>query len=150
MGTPRNRRRVETQSEVATGTRRTGPHHQRISGMLPPLVGRLPGRRIEDVRVPIACSLSAEGAQAQLNDWSELLARATVGGRRTSPTELAFGLAEDPIHLLEVVALARREKACCPFFRFSIELDVQSIELRISVPAAAAAVLDEFQAKIGP
>jgi hypothetical protein len=102
------------------------------------------------VKTPIACTLSADSAQAQLREWSDVLASATVGGLRTSRTEIVFPLAEDLGHLGEVVALARREKACCTFFRFSIEIGVESVELRISVPSEAVAVLDDFQALVTP
>ena len=81
---------------------------------------------------------------------SQLLAKATVGALRTSPTEIVFHLADDLAHLTEVVALARREKACCSFFRFTVEIDVESVELKVSVPAEAAGVLDDFQALITP
>ena len=43
-----------------------------------------------------------------------------------------------------VVRLAQREKACCPFFDFSILVDAGTVALRVSVPAGAAAILDDF------
>ena len=100
------------------------------------------------VGIPIACTVSADSARAQLAEWSDLLARASVGGRRASPTEIVFRLADDLGHLPEVVALARREKACCSFFRFTMEIETESVELTVGVPTEAAAVLDHFQALI--
>jgi hypothetical protein len=97
------------------------------------------------VQIPIACTLSADTARTQLREWSDLLATAAVAGRRTSPTEVIFELAEQMDHLPELVALARREKQCCTFFRFTLEIEPDAVELRISVPAEASAALDGFQ-----
>ncbi len=44
----------------------------------------------------------------------------------------------------EVVDLARREKACCPFFDFSLEIGADALTLRVVAPADATAVLDEL------
>lgn len=69
------------------------------------------------MEIPVACTLPKGSARVQLREWRDLLAQATVGARRTSPTELVFPLADDLAHLPEVVALARQEKACCSFFQ---------------------------------
>ena len=46
--------------------------------------------------------------------------------------------------LLAAADLAQREKACCGFFRFAVELEVDSRRLRVEVPADAVGVLDDF------
>jgi hypothetical protein len=46
--------------------------------------------------------------------------------------------------LSELVQLAQREKACCPFFDFSLIIDAASTTLVAVVPDDASPVLDEF------
>jgi hypothetical protein len=55
--------------------------------------------------------------------------------------EVARGGVADAVHL------AQREKACCPFFEFRLELEADRILLRIEVPADGADALD---ALVGP
>ena len=43
-----------------------------------------------------------------------------------------------------LVALARQEAACCPFFRFSVEIEAHRLVFTASVPADAVSVLEEF------
>ena len=95
------------------------------------------------MEVPIACSLT-EAARGQLGEWRDLLTTSAVAAERVSPTELSFRLRDDLGRLGPIVRLAQREKACCPFFDFSIRLDADRVALHVSVPAAATAVLDEF------
>ena len=94
--------------------------------------------------VPIACSLTEAAARAQLEEWRALLASAVAATERVSPSELSFRLKEDLGQLEAVVRLAQREKACCAFFDFSILVDAGAVALRVSVPADAAAILDNF------
>jgi hypothetical protein len=44
----------------------------------------------------------------------------------------------------EAVELAQREKACCPFFDFSIHVGATACWLVVRVPAEASAVLADF------
>jgi hypothetical protein len=45
--------------------------------------------------------------------------------------------------------LAQREKACCPFFEFSLDIGAESLCLRLRVPDDAAPVLDGLLAGRG-
>ena len=45
-----------------------------------------------------------------------------------------------------IVALAEREAACCPFFRFAVEVDANGLALTVTVPPDAAEVLVAFAA----
>lgn len=99
----------------------------------------------ETVPIPVACNLDDQAAFALLEEWRALLAGATVTRQRVSPTELAFGLSEDPAQLETVVRLARREKACCPFFDFTLRIGADVLTLTISVPDQAATLLDRFE-----
>jgi hypothetical protein len=97
-----------------------------------------------NVKIPIACSLEPEVAHAQLGEWRQLLGR--VDHReRVSPTRLELSpLRESDI--VDVVRLARREVACCPFFTFAIEIGHERLILAIEVPDEAVGVLDEVLA----
>ncbi len=94
--------------------------------------------------VPIACTLSAADAHDQIDEWRALLATEAVEARRVSPTQLHFRLQDDSARLGEIVSLARREKACCPFFDFSLMIEPDAVRLAISVPEAGVPVLDTF------
>jgi hypothetical protein len=94
--------------------------------------------------VPIACSLSAADAHDQVDEWRALLATAATETWRVSPTRLQFRLGEDPTRVGEIVSLARREKACCPFFDFSLMIEPDAVSLVIVVPEDGIPVLDSF------
>jgi hypothetical protein len=96
------------------------------------------------VRIPVACNLDGRAAVAQFDEWRALLAGPTVTWQRVSPTELALGLADDPAQWEPVVRLAQREKACCPFFDFTLGIGADALTLTITVPEEAAALLDLF------
>jgi MerR family transcriptional regulator, copper efflux regulator len=91
---------------------------------------------------PIACQLDVAAARAQVGEWQELLADDAVTTERGSPNELSvhFGASR----LATVVDLAQREKACCPFFEFSIGIEADALVLFVAVPTEAAAVLDRL------
>jgi MerR family transcriptional regulator, copper efflux regulator len=99
--------------------------------------------------VPIACSLSAVDTRDQLDEWRAVLGSEAVEIRRVTPTELIIRLQDDPARLGEIITLARREKACCPFFDFSLRIEPDAVSLAISVPADGVPVLDAFAA-LGP
>jgi hypothetical protein len=94
--------------------------------------------------VPIACSLSSSGAHDQLDEWRALLGTESVETRRVSPTELRFRLRVGLARLDEIVTLARREKACCPFFDFTLMIEPDAVELAMSVPEDGVPALDTF------
>jgi hypothetical protein len=99
--------------------------------------------------VPIACSLSSADARGQLDEWRDLLAGAATESRRVSPTQLLIRLEDEFTDFGALVDLARREKACCPFFDFSLRIDADAVRLALSVPVDGAPVLDTFAA-LGP
>jgi hypothetical protein len=96
------------------------------------------------MRIPVACTLSDTAALGQLEEWRTVLAAPTVTRRRLSPTEVAVGLQGDFEKWEAVVRLAQREKACCPFFDFALQIDADAITLVVSVPEDAAPLLDHF------
>jgi hypothetical protein len=45
-----------------------------------------------------------------------------------------------------LVALARRETECCPFFRFGLEITADGTVFTASVPTEAVSILQRFAA----
>jgi hypothetical protein len=96
------------------------------------------------MRVPIACTLTSESAAARLEEWRHFLAHST--GARHKPGDVALRVQLDGSAgtLEAAVDLARREKACCSFFEFAIEVEADACWLSITVPPDAADILDDF------
>lgn len=93
------------------------------------------------MQIPIACSLRDTEARDQLDEWRELLGRTIA--TRTSPIELQVEVGANQVDA--VVRLARREKACCPFFDFTLRIEADATILHIQVPEDAAAILEDFR-----
>ncbi len=93
------------------------------------------------MEIPIACSLTDTSARDQLDEWRDLLARTTA--TRTSPTELRVAVGAGQVEA--IVRLAQREKACCPFFDFTLHIEADATVLCIQVPEDAAPILEEFR-----
>jgi hypothetical protein len=53
-------------------------------------------------------------------------------------------LRDDLTGVGEIVSLARREKACCPFFDFSLMIEPDAVSLVIAVPEDGIPILDTF------
>jgi hypothetical protein len=92
--------------------------------------------------VPIACSLELARAKSQLDEWQRLR-RVLDQVERVSPRRLELVLLRDA-DVTSVVDLAQREKACCPFFTFTIEIASDHLVLVIEVPDDAVEVLDDL------
>jgi MerR family transcriptional regulator, copper efflux regulator len=95
------------------------------------------------VKIPIACSLEAEQAENRIDEWRTFLAHSVTGAARDEES-LRLRLTSSDQALLDAVDLAAREKACCGFFVFRIEVDADTRTLEVRVPSDAAAVLDDF------
>jgi MerR family copper efflux transcriptional regulator len=101
------------------------------------------------VRVPIACSLTADDAQDRIAEWRQVLAadidRVDMGDDVDSEaTSVRLRLRGGDEVLLRVVDLAEREQACCPFFGFRLELAGGRRWLHVSVPADTRPILDDL------
>jgi hypothetical protein len=93
------------------------------------------------VRVPLACSLTAENAAARIEEWKDLLGHRVVEvARGEGSTRLR--LADSDETLLVAVDLARRETTCCPFLEFHLVLLAEAIWLEVHAPEGAQAILD--------
>ena len=98
------------------------------------------------VKIPIACTLTNEDAAVRVEEWRTFFATHTHEVTRSSPTEMAVRLGDDSASLLAAVDLAEREQSCCNFFSFAIEIALGARWLRVSVPADASVVLEDFSA----
>jgi hypothetical protein len=96
-------------------------------------------------RVPIACTLTAVQAKDRVGEWREFLARG-VDERQLEGTVARLRLRPGDDVLVTAVDLAQREKSCCGFFSFSIELDTEARWLRVEVPADATPILADLMA----
>jgi hypothetical protein len=105
----------------------------------------LPGWQTAYVRIPIACTLSSEAATDRVGEWRHFLAHATDAVERVNDQRLRMRLKASAKILTDAVDLARREKVCCPFFKFSIEIEEESSWLTIEVPPDATKVLADFE-----
>jgi hypothetical protein len=94
------------------------------------------------MRRPIACSLDASDARSQIDEWRELLAGAVESVARDGNTVRMQLRAEGDTAAL--IALAQREVACCPFFRFTVEIDTDGVAFTATVPEDAMTILDGF------
>jgi hypothetical protein len=101
--------------------------------------------RIVAVRVPIACTLATDDASDRIEEWRRFLNRSDVVADRTSGEQLRIRLGPLKEDLLAAVDLAERERACCEFFQFSVELGPESRWLVVGVPPEAIGILDDFQ-----
>jgi hypothetical protein len=96
------------------------------------------------MRVPIACTLTSEAAGARLEEWRRFFADFTAVAEQSSDVQVRVRLANSTEAVHAAVDLARREKACCAFFEFSIEVEADASWLSIKVPSDATDTLADF------
>ncbi len=103
------------------------------------------------VRPPIACTLSADAVEGRIDEWRRFLARSVQSFERPTPLLLRVELDASPGVVEAAADLARREKACCAFFAFSIDVEAEAPWLSVRVPPEARGTLDDFAALLpGP
>ena len=98
-------------------------------------------------RVPIACTLTVEGAATQLDEWADLGRRALL---RSEPTTTGARVWFDAAYRAQVDDLARRESTCCAFLTIDVEdADDETVSLSIgSQDPDARPVIDALLASI--
>jgi hypothetical protein len=96
------------------------------------------------VEIPIACTLGKEQASDRLEEWRHFLGSSIEAADPAGPDRLRLRLDPSPETLIAAVDLARREKSCCGFFEFSIDLQPDGNWLVVGVPPDAAAILADF------
>src|SRR5262249_7854279 len=82
---------------------------------------------------PIACSLDPGELRDRQSEIRALAARALAGSERTE-TGAVLRFRANPEVEAAVRELARRERACCPFFELTIEATPEVVTLHVSAP----------------
>jgi hypothetical protein len=97
---------------------------------------------------PIACSLDASALGSRAEEWRSLRAwsvtSVTVDGRA-----VRLVLRDSDADLTAAVALAQREKECCPFFDVSVTIEADVRTLVLAVPEGAEDMLAAFVDLLG-
>ena len=96
------------------------------------------------MKIPIACTLGNEQASDRVEEWRQFLECSIEAADPVGPDRLRLRLNPSPETLIAAVDLARREKSCCSFFEFSIDLQSDGNWLVVGVPPDATAVLADF------
>jgi hypothetical protein len=91
------------------------------------------------VRVPIACTLTAEQPD-RIEEWRTFLGT-QVESAQLAPTQARLKLRGGDDAFTTAADLALREKQCCAFFKFNLRLDTDGRWMTIGVPDDAAPVL---------
>jgi hypothetical protein len=94
-------------------------------------------------QVPIACSLDAASLGTRAGEWGALV-RSSVTSVEAGDTAVRLVLRPGDAALTTAVALAQREKECCPFFDVSLALEADRRTLVLAVPEGAQEVLAAF------
>jgi len=94
--------------------------------------------------MPIACTLGPAAVGPRIEQWRDVLSRAVTHAERVAPDRLACELHADLADLRALAILAQEEKACCGFFTFSFEVEVDGVTMMVGVPGDAIVVLDQF------
>lgn len=102
------------------------------------------------MRVPIACTLSADAATDRIAEWRAALSASVADAVKTAPGRVELRLVDAPATAGRLVDLAQREKTCCAFFTFTMEIEAEGATLVVEVPEDAEVVLDEFVALVRP
>ena len=95
------------------------------------------------MRVPIACTLTAEEQPDRVDEWRAFLGT-HVEAAELGPTEARLKLRAGDEAFITAADLALREKQCCAFFEFNLRLDTEGRWMTIGVPDDAAPVLADL------
>jgi MerR family transcriptional regulator, copper efflux regulator len=94
-------------------------------------------------RIPITCTLSATDKAARGDEWQQFRTSNVTDYIRTDSSVCMKLIGGDDV-ILAAVDLARREKDCCSFFEFHLELLPDAVWLHVTVPLEATSLLDAF------
>jgi hypothetical protein len=105
--------------------------------------GRLEQRPAEAAEVPMACTLSGDGQRARASEWAELLDQATRRTPVTGGVNVTFPA--DPALVGRLASLTAREKQCCAFFAFTLDMTAAgSVTLQVRAPQQAQSLVAEL------
>jgi hypothetical protein len=93
--------------------------------------------------VPIACTLDVGDLPERVDEWKQLFGDSVLAlTQDAGSVRLLLAPTEDA--LVAAASLAQREKECCAFFDFAIELESDQRWLRVTVPESAEETLRSF------
>jgi hypothetical protein len=92
---------------------------------------------------PIACSLDASSFESRAEEWRSLVAW-SVTSVEVDGRAVRLALRDSEADLTAAVALAQREKECCPFFDVSVTIEADVRTLVLAVPEGAEDMLAAF------
>jgi hypothetical protein len=91
----------------------------------------------------IACSLDAWALGSRAEEWRSLVAW-SVTSVEVDGRAVRLVLRDSEADLTAAVALAQREKECCPFFDVSVTIEADVRTLVLAVPEGAEDMLAAF------
>jgi hypothetical protein len=94
------------------------------------------------MKIPIACSLTAEEAPDRIAEWQGVLAAATA--REATPDGFRLHFARDAAIAARLADLAAREVDCCAFFDFTVTITNEALVLGVVAPAETHAMIGEL------
>jgi DNA-binding transcriptional MerR regulator len=104
---------------------------------------RIEQRPAQPAETTLVCTLSGDGQAARLAEWARLLARATSRTGADGGADITFPA--DPDLAGRLAELAARERECCAFFAFTLDMTAAgSITLRVRAPLGAEPLLAEL------
>jgi hypothetical protein len=95
---------------------------------------------------PIACSLDAASFQERAEEWRAQVRSPSVVSVEAVGASVRLVLGQSEGALTAAVALAQREKECCPFFDVSVQVEADRRTLVLAVPDDAQELLRSFVA----
>jgi hypothetical protein len=99
-----------------------------------------------DPAAAVACTLEAGDLPARVAEWQAFY-RSSVTATEAGPEDarrLRLRLEPSDATLAAAASLSQREKQCCAFFDFAVELESDGRWLTVAVPAGAEATLSDF------
>jgi hypothetical protein len=94
------------------------------------------------VKIPIACTLTADQAPDRVAEWRDALATARARERTAEGYRLRFP--KDAAFASRLADLAAREVDCCAFFTFTVMLTNAELVLEVVAPAETHEMIGEL------
>jgi hypothetical protein len=96
---------------------------------------------------PVACTLGADEWTDRVAEWQRFRRTSVLGAAATDGV-LRLRLQAADGAVTAAASLSRREKECCAFFDFAIEIEATGSTLVVRVPPGAEATLADFTAML--
>jgi hypothetical protein len=123
------------------------PGFSPVPAPMPPTWGP-DGAPAPDAPTPIACSLDASALGSRAQEWRSLMAW-SVSSAEVDGRAVRLVLRDADADLTAAVALAQREKECCPSFDVSVTIEADMRTLVLAVPEGAEDMLAAFVDLLG-